>query len=107
MLNLLDCLKMVERAKDDVESGDPQRALTYLEFAAHFLREIIGIDEYASLFPKAPVDEAWCFTVTSDEFGTEEFGSYDSKEDACDGIRRLQKRVTDKIQRTYSAPFQK
>jgi hypothetical protein len=47
------------------------------------------------------------FTVTSNEYGTEEYAGYLSEEDARQGIMRVKakvKELNDGIERTYSEP---
>lgn len=49
----------------------------------------------------------WYFTVTSDEYGSEEYGPYDSPEEAEAGIARVKDKaaqLADGADREYSEP---
>lgn len=55
-------------------------------------------------------DEGWYFTMLSDVFGEEDFGPYDSKEEAEAAIKSVQEeaaRLGNALRRFYSAPFEK
>jgi hypothetical protein len=60
--------------------------------------------------PKSKTAEReWFWTLSSEVFGTERFGGYDTEAEALAGIKRVKagaKRLNDGIERTYSAPFQ-
>ena len=50
------------------------------------------------------------FTVTSDEYGTEEYGSYNSELEAEKGSDRVQakaEQIDDGVFREYSLPYQR
>lgn len=50
----------------------------------------------------------WYWELKSREYGEEEFGGYDTEEDAHKGIERVKaqaKRLNDGIARTYSEPY--
>lgn len=52
----------------------------------------------------------WYWKLYSDEFGEEEFGDYNSKESALEGIKRVRGSATelkDGIIRAYSEPYYK
>jgi len=57
-----------------------------------------------------PAEEGdWYFTVESDVFGSDEYGSYDTEADAEEGITRIKaeaKELNDGIVRLYTAPYQ-
>ncbi len=49
----------------------------------------------------------WYFTVTSDKYGSEDYGPYDSLEDAKAGITRVKAKAAqygDGVDREYSEP---
>ena len=51
--------------------------------------------------------QEWFFTVTSEPYGTEIYGGYQSEQDAMQGIERIKSKVrelNDGIERTYTAP---
>jgi len=51
----------------------------------------------------------WYFTVTSDEFGAEDFGPYETKEEAAAGIERVSQQafaMNDGIERDYTMPWE-
>jgi len=52
----------------------------------------------------------WYFTISSDEYGSEEFGPYDTKEEAQVGIDRVAEKaidLNDDVERCFSLPYQK
>ena len=52
----------------------------------------------------------WYWTLSSDVYGTEEFGGYDSEAEAEAGIARVKAKaeeLADGIEREYSDPYQK
>lgn len=55
-------------------------------------------------------NQGWYFTLSSDEYGSEEFGGYDTEQEAQEGIVRVKARaeiLSDGITRYYSEPYQK
>lgn len=56
------------------------------------------------------MNKQWFFTMTSDVFGTEEFGPYSSRRSAKEGgdrVKHSAKRLNDGIERVYSEPYTK
>ena len=54
--------------------------------------------------------DEWYFTTSSDEYGKEEFGSYDTEKDALQGILRVvleSRKRDDGVVRSYSEPYKK
>jgi len=52
----------------------------------------------------------WYFTVTSEEYGSEEYGGYSSEIEALAGIERIKAKaaqLNDGIIRSYSEPYMK
>jgi hypothetical protein len=52
----------------------------------------------------------WYFKMTSDEYGTEEFGPYTTEEDAMEGMKRVSYRAAfqnDSVKRLFELPYQK
>jgi hypothetical protein len=54
--------------------------------------------------------DEWYFTVTSEEYGSEEYGGYSSEAEALAGIKRIKAKaaeLNDGISRIYSEPYTK
>jgi len=52
----------------------------------------------------------WYFTVTSDEFGSEDYGPYDTEQEAQAGIDRVAEKaieLNDDVDRHFTRPYQK
>ena len=52
----------------------------------------------------------WYFTMTSKSYGAEEFGPYDTKEDASARVRRIRIRIkllADATSRKFTLPYRK
>ncbi|MGC2422769.1 MAG: hypothetical protein WA666_00220 [Nitrospirota bacterium] len=52
----------------------------------------------------------WYFTVASEEYGTEEFGPYDTEEEAQAGIDRVAEEaieLNDDVERHFTRPYQR
>lgn len=52
----------------------------------------------------------WYFTVASEEYGTEEYGPYDSEEEAKAGIDRVAEEaidLNDDVERHFTRPYQR
>jgi hypothetical protein len=53
-------------------------------------------------------DTQWFWVMSSEEYGAEEFGPYDTEEEALDGITYVQNRallMDDKVVRQYGEPY--
>lgn len=52
----------------------------------------------------------WYFTVTSERYGSEEYGPYDSEREALQGIARVKiaaRDLVDVVEREYGWPYEK
>jgi hypothetical protein len=54
----------------------------------------------------------WWFDVYSEEYGTDSFGEYDTKEDAWEAIRRVADNadrlsLSDGVKRFFSSPYER
>lgn len=52
----------------------------------------------------------WYWKLQSDVYGSEEFGGYDTKEEALEGIARVKenaRQLNDGVEREYSEPYTK
>ena len=52
-------------------------------------------------------DIGWYFTVTSEKYGSADYGPYDSEREALQGIARIKIAARDGVEREYSWPKQR